>query len=554
MSSIQSPASVESLTRAGRDRPRVPMPPAKWKTRIALPGLILAMSLGLLIYTGAESLRPAVDVEVVPVVLKAGAAGTESRASTDGAAEPAAGAVAAQAPGWIEPDPFPINVPALANGVVKEVLVLEGERIEEGQLIARLVDDDARLELQRAEAEAREKMAMVIIAEADKMEARLVWENRIELNRALAVAQATLDEVRAQLARLPLEVEAQAARLEELRDDLRRKEDLVAKRAVPEADVAQLRQRVKAQAADLDAAKAMRPILEAKVKTWQAEVTAAQENLRLRIRDTRMMAAANAAFEAAKAAAARAETMREEARLRLSRMDIRSPVAGVVMTRLVEPGSKLMLEMDDPSSSWVIRVYDPGKLQVRVDVPLVSAGSLGVGMPAEITVEALPGRTFTGRVTRLVHEANIQKNTVQVKVAIDDPAPELKPEMLTRVKLFRLGSAPAPSGSASTAAPSGAATGMLMAPAALLLAGADGIVAGAAARAWVVDQATSEATQREVRIGSHAERTREGAEWVQIIDGLNPGDRLIAGDTSRLRDGVKVRVVGERTGGGHGVH
>jgi hypothetical protein len=202
----------------------------------------------------------------------------------------------------------------------------------------------------------------------------------------------------------------------------------------------------------------------------------------------------------------------------------------------------------------VVRVYDPKKLQVRVDVPLVSAGTLGVGMPAEITVEALPGRTFTGKVTRLVHEANIQKNTVQVKVAIDDPAPELKPEMLTRVKLFRLGGGAAGSKPVPTAgATSSAGTGMVMAPAGALLAGAEGIVAGATARAWVVEQSTSEATQREVRVGSRVERTRAGAEWVEIAQGLKPGDRLIAGDASRLREGVKVRVIGE-TGGDHGVH
>ncbi len=556
--SHQSP-SVSMLTRGGPSATlrATPAPPMKWKTRILLPAGIIALAAGLLVYTGAEALRPAVEVQVVPVVLKAQgvAAGAPQPEAPDSPAQSPSGGVAAQAPGWIEPDPYPINVTALANGVVKDVRVLEGDRVEVGQLLARLVDDDARLELARAEAEAREKMAEVVVAEAEMMEARMVWENRIDLIRAVSVAEATLEETRAELARLPLEIDAQSSKLEEMRDDLSRKEELVTKRAVAEGDVVQLRHRVKAQEAALDAAKAMRPVLEAKVKIWQAEVTAARDDSRLRIRDTRMMAAANANHEAAKAAAARAEAMREEARLRMSRMDIRSPAAGVVMNRLVEPGSKLMLGMDDVSSSWIVRLYDPKKLQVRVDVPLVSAGSLAVGMPAEITVEALPGRTFTGKVSRLVHEANIQKNTVQVKVAINEPVHEMKPEMLTRVKLFNVSGrkTSSPSTGARNDGPD-AGSGVVMAPAAALMAGADGLVPGASARAWVVDQARSRAHQRDVRLGARTERAESGADWIQIDEGLRPGDRLIAGDVTHLREGVKVRITGEKSGGHHGVH
>lgn len=539
--------SMLSSGATGASRRGTPMPAMKWKTRVLLPAGVIAAAAGLLVYTGAEALTPALDVEVVPVVLKAAKQDAAPSQETKGAPATGTGAVAAQAPGWIEPDPFAINVSSLANGVVREVLVLEGDRVTAGQLLARLIDDDARLELVRAEAESREKMAEVVVAEAEMMEARMVWENRIDLIRAVAVAEATLEEARAELARLPLEVDAQAAKLEELRDDLRRKEELVLKRAVPEADVVQLRHRVKAQEAALDAARAMRPVLEAKVKVWQAEAVAARDDQRLRIRDTRMMAAANANHEAAKAASARADAMREEARLRMARMDIRSPAAGVVMRRLVEPGSKLMMEMDDPSSCWVVRLYDPKKLQVRVDVPLVSAGSLGVGMPAEITVEALPGRTFTGKVTRLVHEANIQKNTVQVKVVIDEPVPELKPEMLTRVKLFSAGGTKPAQPRATGTTPG---SGVIMAPTALLMReGGE-----ATARAWVVDQSRSRAQPRDVRLGALTERATDGGDWIEVVEGLRPGDRLIAGDISRLRDGLKVRVSGEKGEDFNGVH
>ena len=122
----------------------------------------------------------------------------------------------------------------------------------------------------------------------------------------------------------------------------------------------------------------------------------------------------------------------EEAELAVSRTQVRSPVAGVVLVRLVEPGQRLMPDANNPFAGVVLRVYDPANLQVRVDVPLADAAKVAVGDAVEITIETLPDRTFHGAISRSLSEANLQKNTVQVKVVITDPAPELKPEMLAK--------------------------------------------------------------------------------------------------------------------------
>ena len=68
-----------------------------------------------------------------------------------------------------------------------------------------------------------------------------------------------------------------------------------------------------------------------------------------------------------------------------------------------------------------MRLYDPKRLQVRVDVPLADAAKVRVGQQAKVVVGVLPDRTFDGEVTRVVHEADIQRNTLQVKVAHHRP-------------------------------------------------------------------------------------------------------------------------------------
>ena len=98
----------------------VPQPPSRWKTRILLPMTIIGAFAGVLLYALRDSLIPAQRVTVIPVVVKSAAGGGAS-------------GVVTQAAGWVEPDPYPIYVSALTDGIVKEVTVLEGQTDEAGE-------------------------------------------------------------------------------------------------------------------------------------------------------------------------------------------------------------------------------------------------------------------------------------------------------------------------------------------------------------------------------------------------------------------------------------
>jgi multidrug efflux pump subunit AcrA (membrane-fusion protein) len=217
------------------------------------------------------------------------------------------------------------------------------------------------------------------------------------------------------------------------------------------------------------------------------------------------------------------------------------------MTRLAEPGAKLMAASDHPQSAQAVRLYDPKRLQVRVDVPLADAARVSAGQEAKVVVHVLPDREFRGKVTRISGEADLAKNTLQVKVAVVDPSPELRPEMLTRVKFV------APATTSSTKP-----SQIVFAPEHLLVRDGD------AAKVWVVDPKRGVATLQSIQPGE----TRHNG-WVSVRSGLQAGDQLIA-DPAGLTAGKKVKVVGEaaaaqpalstehsalsREGGSHGVH
>ncbi len=488
----------------------IPLPSSRWKTRIAVPGIVLAGTAAAFLVALGGTVLPATEVRVVPVMVKAGL--------------PTGGRVVAQAPGWIEPDPFHIDVSVLADGVVEEMLVLEGESVKAGQVVARLIDDDARLALDRAEATLKERQAALEVARATLEAAQRDWDNPIELTRKLSTTEAMLAERQAELDQWPSDLAVEKARADELEADLARIKRLDQRAAAADIEVVRTQKQYEAQLATLEAMKARKPILEAQVQRMQAEVDAAREDLRLRIKDRKALDEARASVVRHEAALAEAKAARDEAALRLDRMEVRSPVDGVVMVLLAEPGVKRTLGGDDRYSAVVCRLYEPAKLQVRVDVPLVDAARVGVGQRAEVIAEVLPDRVFHGEVTRVVHAADLQKNTLQMKVAIEDPSPDLKPEMLARARFL----APDQDRSSATVE-------RVLAPKQLVHQRDKG-----EAHVWLADQSSGRAVSKAVVTG----RGRVDG-WIEIEQGLQPGDRLIADPPSDLQDGDRIRIVGE---------
>ncbi len=511
-------ADLLSLARHSKPRPdeevrvRIPPPALKWKTRFLLPAAILLGTTTLLITAGRDALGSRTAVRVVPVLIKPGADNDES-----------AGSVVVQAPGWVEADPFPVAVSALADGVVSEVLVLEGERVTQDQVVARLVDDDARLAHQHAAAMLAERKAALAAADARLREAENNWEQPIELTRRLQTAEAALAQKRGELARWPAALAREEAEAVYLEAEYERMRPLRVSGRANEIELVQARQAHEAKQAAVETVRRHKPILEAEVRGLEAEVRAAQDELRFRFADTRAVEEARADARRATAAVERAAVVRDEAALRLDRMSVRAPTNGTVMTRLAEPGSKLMLNMDAPHSAQVVRLYDPAKLQVRVDVPLVDAAKVGVGQAAEVIVDVLPNQVFGGHVTRIVHEADVQKNTLQVKVAISDPSTAIKPEMLARARFL---------GSARANAESTTGAERLFVPRAALIE-RDGQTV-----VWLADQAEDVARVRTVIAG----RTTID-DWILVREGLRPGDRVIIDPPAGLTDEQRIRIV-----------
>ncbi len=513
------PADLDALRIAQQDAATAPEqtlapPPSRWRTRVLVPLVLVVLTAGLLVAGFWEKIAPATEVRVVPCVVKTVAQ------------QPAA--VAFQASGWIEPAPFPIYVSALTEGVVAEMLVLEGEVVEANQVVARLIPDDARLGFAAANAELALREAEVTAQQVEARTARERLDTLIERGATAETTRARTRELTAAVDRARAAREQAAALLKAREEEIEKKRELVASGAVSALEVAILEQQLLADRAALEAATAATEVAAGKLEAAQAQEKAATRNLDLLIDERRAVDAANAGLAAAQARVQLATARRDEAALRLERVEVRAPTAGTVLERVVSPGS--VVGSRGGQSSRVAHLYDPARLQVRTDVPLADASLVAPDQRAEITVETLPDAVFHGRVSRLVHLADIQKNTVEVKVDIEDPRSELKPEMLARVRF--LGRQDAGDDA------KGPARERIFAPLDLLEIDASGRATALVVVDRVEDRGRAE--RRELTL----EPGRQNG-WVEVSSGLLPGDRLIAEPRDGIAAGDRVLVTGE---------
>ena len=500
-----------------RDEPSPAMRtrPRHWLSRVVLPLVVLLGFAGVLAWAMRDSLLPARPVTVAPVIV--------SRAEVH-----QAGAPVFQAAGWVEPRPTPVIVSALAEGVIERLLVVEGQEVQAGEAVAHLIDADARLELADALANLDLLRAERAGDQATLAAAEIANKFPVQLEGALAEADAMLIKLKSELANLPFQTKSAEARLALAKQDQEgkvRAGDGVAGRSLQRAE-----SELNMAAAAIDELKLRPAQLAREIEAIQRKRDAAARQLELKSEETRRLAEAQAQLQAVEARLRQAQVAVDKAQLRLDRMVVRAPTAGRVLNLIGRPGRRVMGQ--DPKSeqdaTTVATLYDPQSLQVRADVRLADLPHVQPGQTCRIETPAVAG-PLEGEVLFATSVANEAKNTLEVKVAIKSPPAVIKPQMLVQVTGLALPPLRPESGDMQQPL-------RILAPRQLIET-ADG-----GSTVWLADQAASVAIRRPVKLG-----TATLHDLVEVVEGLNVGDRLIVSGREGLRDGDRIRVTGEDT-------
>jgi RND family efflux transporter MFP subunit len=187
---------------------------------------------------------------------------------------------------------------------------------------------------------------------------------------------------------------------------------------------------------------------------------------------------------------------------------VKAPFAGVITLRNVDVGALVT-----SGSTMLYRIAQTGTLRTYVNVPQANSSSIHAGQKALVSVTNLPGRTFTGTVARTANSLDPSSRTLLVEVQVPNPDGALMPGMYAQVD-FSNSRANAP----------------LLVPAEALMVRAEGT------QIAVVGPDSTVHLQKIV-IG------RDYGDRLEVLQGLQIGDRIIANPDDNAREGVKVDAV-----------
>ncbi len=194
------------------------------------------------------------------------------------------------------------------------------------------------------------------------------------------------------------------------------------------------------------------------------------------------------------------------ATLELSYGTVTAPIAGVVASRSIKPGN--LVQINTP----IMTIVDTSRLQATLNVPERELEVLRPGQAVQLQVDALPGRSFAGRIERVAPVVDAGSGTFRVVVGVDGEG-ELQPGMFGRIRIEYDRRADA-----------------LVIPRSALLDD------GGTPAVYVVEG--GKARRVELQTGYI------DGPWVEVRRGLAPGAQVVVAGKSALRDGSPVQVIG----------
>jgi HlyD family secretion protein len=361
-----------------------------------------------------------------------------------------------------------IAVGAKVMGRVSWIGVEKGDLVQEGQVLVRLEDSEFRAQVNQAEANLAAAQARL-----DRLRTGSRPEEKLKDKAAVLQAEANLKNAEA---------------------EFQRTESLYRSGVSSKAEYDRA-------LANRDSAAAM--LQSARQSSAMTDIGPRKEEIRAAEAEVQQMRAA-----------------RDYANTQLAATEIKAPVTGTVLQRIVERG-----EMVSPSAfggsgarTSVVDLADLTDLQVELDISQTDFARLKPQQRAEIIPEAFPNLRFTGFIEEIAPEANRAKSTVQVKVKVENPNEQLRPEMNARVNFL----------SDKVAASDNQTIARVLVPKTAVVKQDN--------NSFVFVVKGNKVEQRTIRIGE------ESGDAYVVLDGLSGNESVAVAGVDKLRDGDRVKV------------
>jgi len=202
-----------------------------------------------------------------------------------------------------------------------------------------------------------------------------------------------------------------------------------------------------------------------------------------------------------------AEAALQLAEAKLAKTEIKAPFAGIIGLRVMSIGDYVKEGADIVN----LEAIDPLKVDFRV--PEIYMRQVQVGQALEVALDALPGKTYEGRVFAINPLVDANGRSIVIRAMVKNADTALRPGMFARVRLITRDQQDA-----------------LVIPEQAIVPQGD--------EQYVFKVVDGKALRTKVSVGQR----REGK--VEIVAGVGAGDTIVSAGQMKLRDGVAVSIAG----------
>lgn len=121
---------------------------------------------------------------------------------------------------------------------------------------------------------------------------------------------------------------------------------------------------------------------------------------------------------------------RDEPALEFKLSEVNAPLEGVITRYFLDIGESV-----NPQTP-IFEVASIDKVKVVVNITEKDISRVRKGLPVRFTVDAYPGRVFSGRISRISQSIDLQSRTISVEMEVANPQQLLKPGMFARVDVI----------------------------------------------------------------------------------------------------------------------
>lgn len=218
----------------------------------------------------------------------------------------------------------------------------------------------------------------------------------------------------------------------------------------------------------------------------------------------------NEEFEQAKFTKESAEIAYKQAKLNLDYTRIESPISGVVGERLVRVGDRVQ------PSAKLFAVVNTEEIIAVIHVPEKEIGRIRIGQEAFVMSDHLANHQFLGKVKRVSPVVDPQSGTFKVTIGINNKSNKLRPGMFINVHVIT-------------------ETHM------------DAVLVPKPAIVYENENMNVFVVRDSIAHKAVLNAGFQNYEFVEALNGLEPGDQIIIVGQSGLKDQTKVKVVSERS-------